>query len=76
MNKPYTIIQCSNYFEYMDFKNYFKDTTFIYSDTTYTVKLASNSSGFLKYIKQIAPTATITTVSFRNGRAIYIKLKD
>lgn len=72
MNKPYTIIQCSNYFEYMDFKNYFKDTTFIYSDTTYTVKLASNSSGFLKF----APTATITSVSFRNGRAIYTKLKD
>ena len=72
MSKPYTIIQCSNYFEYMNFK----DINFTYSDTTYTVKLASRSSGFLKYIKSFAPTATVTQVSFRNGRAIYTKLKD
>ena len=76
MNKPYTIIQCSNYFEYMNFKDNFKDINFTYLDTTYTVKLASRSSGFLKYIKSFAPTATITQVSFRNGRATYLKLKD
>ena len=63
MNKPYTIIQCSNYFEYMNFKDNF------------------NVSGFtIEYIKSIifkhAPTANITQVSFRNGRAIYTKLKD
>lgn len=61
----------------MNFKDYFKDTTFIYSDTTYTVKLSCKySSEFLEYIKQIAPTATITSVSFRNGRATYTKLKE
>ena len=76
MNKPYTIIQCSNYFEYMNFKSNFKDLNFTYSDTTYTVKLANRSSGFLEYIKSFAPTAIITQVSFRNGRAIYTKLKD
>ena len=54
----------------------FKDINFTYSDTTYTVKLASRSSEFLKYIKSFAPTATVTQVSFRNGRAIYTKLKD
>ena len=76
MNKSYTIVQCSNYFEYMNFKDRFNDMYFNYSDTTYTVKLASRSSGFLKHIKSFAPTATITQVSFRNGRTIYTKLKD
>ena len=77
MNKTYTIIQCSNYFEYMNFKNRFKDIIFAYSDTTYTVKLSCKySSEFLEYLKQFAPTATITQVSFRNGRTIYTKLKD
>ena len=76
MNKPYTIIQCSNYFEYRNFKDSFNDINSTYSDTTYTVKLASRSSGFLEYIKSFAPTANITQVSFRNGRAIYTKLKD
>ena len=76
MNKPYTIIQCSNYFEYMNFKDNFKDINFTYSDTTYTVKLVSISSGFLEYSKSFAPTAIITQVSFRDGRAIYTKLKD
>ena len=76
MNKPYTIVQCSNYFEYMNFKDKFKDLVFTYSDTTYTVRLSHRySSGFLKYIKQIAPTVTITSVSFRNGRAIYTIIK-
>lgn len=77
MNKSYTIIQCSNYFEYMNFKDRFNDMYFNYSDTTYTVKLFDRYNiQFLLYLKQHAPTATITQVSFRNGRAIYIKLKD
>ena len=77
MNKPYTIIQCSNYFEYMNFKDRFKDMYFNYSDTTYTVKLFDRYDiQFLLYLKQHTPTAIITQVSFRNGRAIYTKLKD
>ena len=77
MSKTYTIIQCSNYFEYMNFKDKFKDLVFTYSDTTYTIRLSNRySSEFLEYLKQHAPTATITSVSFRNGRAIYTKLKD
>ena len=31
---------------------------------------------FLEYIKAFAPTANVTQVSFRNGRATYTKLKD
>ena len=79
MNKPYTIIQCSNYFEYMNFKDSFKDVNFYikYIDSTYTIKTYVM---FEQYPKAIifkhAPTATITSVSFRNGRAIYTKLKD
>ena len=77
MNKPYTIIQCSNYFEYMNFKDRFNDMYFNYSDATYTVKLFDRYDiQFLLYLKQHAPTANITQVSFRNGRAIYTKLKD
>ena len=77
MNKPYTIIQCSNYFEYMNFKDRFNDLVFTYSDTTYTVRLFYRySSEFLEYLKQLTPTANVTQVSFRNGRAIYTKLKD
>ena len=77
MNKSYTISQCSNYFEYMNFKDRFKDMYFNYSDTTYTVKLFDRYDiQFLLYLKQHAPTANVTQVSFRNGRAIYTKLKD
>lgn len=46
-------------------------------DSTYTIKLQETEKSInLVYLKQHAPTATITSVSFRNGRAIYIKLKD
>ena len=77
MNKPYIIIQCLNYFEYMNFKDRFNDMYFNYSDSTYTVKLFDRYNiQFLLYLKQHAPTAIITQVSFRNGRAIYTKLKD
>ena len=77
MNKPYTIIQISNYFEYMNFKDRFNDMYFNYSDATYTVKLFDRYNiQFLLYLKQHAPTSTITQVSFRNGRATYTKLKD
>ena len=76
MNKPYTIIQCSNYFEYMNFKDRFNDMYFNYSDSTYTVKLFNRHYVSFLYLKQHAPTATITQVSFRNGRATYTKLKD
>ena len=79
MNKPYTIIQCSNYFEYMNFKDSFKDVNFYmkYIDCTYTVKTYVMSEKYPKaIIFKHATTATITQVSFRNGRAIYTKLKD
>ena len=79
MNKPYTIIQCSNYFEYMNFKNNFNVLEFAgeYADSTYTIKLFIHLGNTTKsIIFKLAPTATITSVSFRNGRATYIKLKD
>ncbi len=79
MNKPYTIIQCSNYFEYMNFKDSFNVSGFTieYADSTYTVKLYIHPRNTLKsMLFKHAPTANITQVSFRNGRAIYTKLKD
>ena len=79
MNKSYTIIQCSNYFEYMNFKSNFSvpSLTREYADSTYTIKLYINTRNTLKSIFfKYAPTATITQVSFRNGRATYTKLKD
>ena len=79
MNKSYTIIQCSNYFEYMNFKDNFNVSGFTieYIKSTYTIKLYINPRSTLKSIFfKYAPTATITQVSFRNGRAIYTKLKD
>ena len=79
MNKPYTIIQCSNYFEYMNFKSNFNvpSLTIEYADSTYTVKLYTHPGNTLKSIFfKYTPTANITQVSFRNGRATYTKLKD
>lgn len=79
MSKQYTIIQCSNYFEYMNFKDNFNVSGFTieYSNSTYTIKLYINPRNTLKsIIFKYAPTAKITQVSFRNGRAIYTKLKD
>ena len=79
MSKSYTIIQCSNYFEYMNFKENFNVSGFAieYTDSTYTTKLYINPRNTLKaIIFEYAPTANITQVSFRNGRAIYTKLKD
>ena len=79
MNKSYTIIQCLNYFEYMNFKDNFNVSGFTieYINSTYTIKLYINPRNTLKaIIFEYAPTATITQVSFRNGRAIYTKLKD
>ena len=76
MNKPYTIIQCSNYFEYMNFKDNFTTVGPImeYADSTYTIKTHVSLNKYL--IFNYAPTAIITQVSFRNGRATYTKLKD
>ena len=79
MNKSYTIIQCSNYFEYMNFKDNFTTAGPImeYADSTYTIKTHVNLNKYLKsIIFKHAPTANVTQVSFRNGRAIYTKLKD
>ena len=79
MSKPYVIIQCLNYFEYMNFKDKFKDANFYmnYADSTYTIKTHVSLNKYLKsIIFKHAPTAIITQVSFRNGRAIYNKLKD
>ena len=79
MNKPYTIIQCSNYFEYMNFKDNFATAESImeYADSTYTIKIHVSLNKYLKSIFfKHAPTAIITQVSFRNGRATYNKLKD
>ena len=81
MNKPYKIIQCSNYFEYINLKSYLKAHTYEpqYFDSTYTIKAHNSfaySNSILKYVKLNAPTANVTQVSFRNGRTIYTKLKD
>ena len=79
MSKSYTIIQCSNYFEYMNFKSNFSVPlpAIEYNDSTYTFKLYVHPGDILKSIFfKYAPTANITQVSFRNGRAIYTKLKD
>jgi len=79
MNKSYIIIQCSNYFEYMHFKDNFNVSGFTieYVNSTYTIKLYINPRSTLKSIFfKYAPTAIITQVSFRNGRTIYTKLKD
>lgn len=78
MSKPYTIIQCSNYFEYMNFKDNFNvsSLTIEYNNSTYTFKLYVHPRNTLKSLFfKYAPTANITQVSFRNGRAIYTKLK-
>ena len=83
MSKPYTIIQCLNYFEYINLKSYFKEYTYTYKpqyfDSTYTIKVHNSFAHFnriLRYVKHNAPTANVTQVSFKNGRAIYTKLKD
>lgn len=81
MNKPYIIIQCSNYFEYINLKFYLKANTYEpqYFDSTYTIKTHNSFAHFNRipeYVKSNAPTANVTQVSFRNGRAIYTKLKD
>ena len=47
-------------------------------DSTYTVRLPgiNHSLAFMDILNTYAPTANITQVSFRNGRATYNKLKD
>ena len=79
MAKPYTIIQCSNYFEYMNFKSNFNmsSLTIEFNDSTYTIKLYVHPRNTLRSLLfKHAPTANVTQVSFRNGRATYTKLKD
>ena len=80
MNKSYIIIQCSNYFEYMNFKDKLQSIRIACKlfDSTYTFKLPgiNHSLTFMAILNTYAPTANITQVSFRNGRAIYTKLKD
>ena len=63
----------------MNFKSNFNvpSLTIEYADSTYTVKTYINPRNTLKSLLfKYAPTATITQVSFRNGRAIYTKLKE
>ena len=81
MNKSYIIIQCANYFEYINLKFYLKEYTSKpqYFDSTYTIKVHNSLEHFNRIprnVKDNAPTANVTQVSFRNGRAIYSKLKD
>ena len=81
MNKSYIIIQCSNYFEYINLKSYLKSHTYEpqYFDSTYTIKVRNSFEHFNripKYVKSNAPTANVTQVSFRNNRSTYTKLKD
>ena len=82
MNKPYIIIQCLNYFEYINLKSYLKANTYEpqYFDSTYTIKvhnlLFEHFNRIPRYVKHNAPTANVTQVSFRNNRTIYTKLKD
>ena len=63
----------------MNFKDNFTTTGSImeYADSTCTIKTHVSLNKYLKsIIFKYAPTATITQVSFRNGRATYTKLKD
>ena len=63
----------------MNFKDNFNVSGFTieYVNSTYTVKLYVHHRNTLKStLFKYAPTANITQVSFRNGRAIYTKLKD
>ena len=63
----------------MNFKSNFNVSGFTieYIKSTYTIKLYINPRNTLKSLFfKYAPTAIITQVSFRNGRAIYTKLKD
>ena len=64
----------------MNFKDNFNVSGFTieYVNSTYTIKLYINPRSTLKsiFFFKYAPTATITQVSFRNGRATYTKLKD
>lgn len=81
MNKSYIIIQCLNYFEYINLKSYLKSHTYKpqYFDNTYTIKVHNSFEHFNKiprYVKHNTSTANVTQVSFRNGRATYIKLKE
>ena len=81
MNKSYIIIQCSNYFEYINLKFYLKEYTSKpqYFDSTYTIKVHNSFEHFNRiprYVKHNSPTANVTQVSFRNSRATYTKLKD
>ena len=62
-----------DYLQLVDFVNDHKS----YFCSTYTVKLYVHPRDILKSIFfKYAPTAIITQVSFRNGRATYLKLKD
>lgn len=79
--QPTLIIQCLNYFEYINLKSYLKSHPYEsqYFDSTYTIKIHNLFAHFNripKYVKHNAPTANVTQVSFRNGRATYTKLKD
>lgn len=80
MNKPYTIIQCSNYFEYKSLKEKLvvsKSTSIEYMDSTYTFRIpALTSHEFESTIKQHAPTAKLTKKLTKNNKSTYIKLKD
>ncbi len=80
MSKTYTIIQCSNYFEYMNFKDKLQSIriTCKLFDSTYTVRLPgiNYSLAFMAILNTYAPTANVTQVLFRNGGATYTKLKD
>lgn len=63
----------------MNFKSNFNisSLTIEYNDNTYTIKLYIHHRNTLKSLFfKYAPTANVTQVSFRNGRAIYTKLKD
>lgn len=63
----------------MNFKDSFTTAGPImeYADSTYTIKTHVGLNNYLKSIFfKYAPTANVTQVSFRNGRAIYTKLKD
>ena len=79
MKRPYLIIQCTNYFEYIALKHYLKSLNYQteYFDSTYTFKLPNfHFHSIPLFIKQYAPTAKLTKVYFKNHRAIYTIIKD
>lgn len=79
MKRPYLIIQCTNYFEYIALEHYLKLSLYQvqYFASTYTFKLPNfHFHSIPLFIEQYAPNSKTTKVHFKNNRAIYTIIKD